>query len=730
MKREFLLEIGCEEIPAGMLPEASLSLRQSLDAELKEIGLLGTFPVESYPTPRRLVAYCPDLPPKEPDRTEEVVGPPRAVALDATGKPTQAAKSFAAKHGVKAESLRVVSTPKGEYMAITKRTRGQPTREVLPAIILRVISAIRFPRAMYWTSRSGVRFIRPIRWLLALYAGQLIRVEVGDVQAGRTTWGHRVLSGKPFTVHGFKDYVAKLRRAKVIVDPNERARKIAREQQQLLRPEKLRYPAEETEALFGVALSFDYLLQYAVNSTEYPSVILGQFDPAFARTLPEEILRTVMVHHQKYFYLRDKAGRLAPYFLAVIDRDRDSHGLIRRGHERVLRARFRDAQFFWDTERKSPLDSRLAQLAGVTFAQGLGSYAQKSERLARISHWLTASAAAAGRHADTTSLIRAARLCKCDLTTQLVGEFPELQGIVGGLYAQQQGEPEKVWRALYEHYQPQRAGDSAPTTLEGALLALADKMDTLVACLAVGLEPSGSSDPFGLRRAAQGAVKIILDHRLRVQLEELIEEVLAALSEQRVQLTRPRDALSTLARDFLLERARNVLASFAYDELNAVLAASSSDLVDVHERLKALRHVRPSPHFEPLSVAFKRIRNILEQAGDQQGRTRRPVDPGRLEPGAERDLFDTFERLRPQVAELCHRQDYAQALRLIASLRPHVDRFFDRVLVMADDPVVRENRLTLLAHLLSEFSSIADFAELVPTSATQKIEPTKEGHHA
>lgn len=711
MKREFLLEIGCEEIPARMIPEAEASLRELLEGELKAAGVLGREGFETYSTPRRLVAYCPNLLPAEPDRVSEQLGPPHRVALDPAGKPTQAARSFAAKMGVPVEKLKVVKTPKGAYMAAVKQTPGRLTPRLLAEVLPRVIPAIRFPRSMYWGSRRDVRFIRPIRWLLALYAGRVVDFALGGVRSGSATHGHRVLGSKRIAASSFADYSRKLRKAWVLISRAERAERIRSEQARLVAGKRLRLPSDGKGAS-----GYEELLALVVNSTEYPSVLLGSFEPAFAELLPEEVLTTVMVHHQKYFYLRDAQGKLAPYFLAVIDNETRGGERIRRNHERVLQARFRDAEFFWNADKQTRLEDRLPLLAGVTFAEGLGSYCEKTERVQKLAAWMAQRASAPGRRADIHVVERAARLAKCDLTTQLVGELPELQGIAGGLLARAQGEDERVALAIYDHHKPRGAGDDSPRTFEGAVVALADKADTLVACFAAGLLPSGSSDPFGLRRAGQGIVKIILDHGFRLNANELLGEAVAILEAQ-APSPKVRAAGADLperAGEFLLERARYLLAEFAYDELNAVFAADASDFVDARARLQALRQIRSGPHFEPLSAAFKRIRNILEQAGNGRQRSSHPIDPALLEAGAERDLYEAFEKLRPQVAALRSRQDYLEALRLIASLRPQVDRFFDDVLVMTDDARVRENRLALLARLLQEFSTIADFAEIVP----------------
>ncbi|MFQ5927018.1 MAG: glycine--tRNA ligase subunit beta, partial [Terriglobia bacterium] len=452
MKPEFLLEIGSEEMPASMIARASQNLRELLEAELKAVGVLGGSAIETFATPRRLVAYCPRLLPAEPDRVSQLIGPPQAVAFDPAGKPTQAARSFAAKQGVRLESLKIVKTPKGNYVATMKHTRGRPTRRLLAEALPRIIPAIRFPRSMYWTSQRGLRFIRPIRWLLALYAGQVVGFELAGVRSGRMTWGHRALSGKRLTVRDFRDYQQKLRKAHVLLRPSERAAKIRREQQKLIKGNRLRLPSAEAQDFFGGVSGFDDLLEYAVDSTEYPSVILGEFSANFARSLPQEVLITVMVHHQKYFSVRDRQGRLAPFFLAVVDREADRSGLIRRGHERVLEARFRDAEFFWETDQKRTLNDRLPELGNVLFESRLGSYRKKVDRMELLASWLGSRTGIDGRRAD--SLRRAVRLSKADLTTEMVREFPELQGVTGGLCARAQGEPESVAQAIYEHYKP------------------------------------------------------------------------------------------------------------------------------------------------------------------------------------------------------------------------------------------------------------------------------------
>lgn len=705
MKGEFLLEIGCEEMPAWMLPQAQTSLKELLEREFQARGLLQGKGVETYATPRRLVAVCTSLAAAEPTRVNEVMGPPKKVAFDSTGKPTRAAEGFAEKMGVPVHTLKVVDTPRGAYLAAVWRKPGRPTAVVLAEVLPGLIPQIEFPRMMYWTSPSGVRFIRPIRWLLALWEGKVVEFELAGVRAGRNTCGHRGLGSKPLRVGGWADYRRRLSHARVLVDAGERRDKILAESQRLLAPLRLRLREDKA------------LLELLVNSVESPGMLRGEFSREFL-DLPDQVLVTVMRHHQRYLSVEDRNQRLGPYFLAVIDGGEDTAGEIRHNHEAVLAARFRDARFFWQADQKLRLAERLPLLERVVFESRLGSYRQKVERLKRLAEWLGKEVSADGRHADIAALGRAAELSKSDLTTEMVGELPELQGIVGGLYARVQGEPEAAARAIYEHYRPAGPDDPLPETLEGAVLAIADKLDTITGCFRVGLVPTGSSDPFALRRAAGGVVRLLVEKRLRLSLAGAVAQALAGFSDP----AGPERARGAVLQ-FLEERARHLFREtkkYAYDEVNAAFAAGWDDLVDLAARLQALRELRPTPDFEPVAAAFKRIRNILEQAGGSDPYVGAGIENNLIEAGAERDLYDRFIRLRPRVAELREKHRYQEALQQIASLRPQVDRYFDRVLVMAQDEALRRNRLALLAHLLREFSTVADFSEIVVGPKTKE----------
>jgi len=640
----FLLEIGVEEIPDWMIPDALENLH--LLFEKLEI------PYESVrldATPRRLVLRAEGLPARQADSQERVLGPAKSA-------PPQAVAGFARKQGVKPEDLAIETTPKGEYYSFIKKAPGRLTKDILAAALPGIILQIYFPKTMYWTGKGGPRFIRPIRWIVAMLGEEIVPFELAGVRSGALTCGHRRLGAKEIAVTP-ADYVERLRDHYVILSAEERRNRIR-------------------GGLAGVRVKPDpALLETLVYLTEYPTPIVGSFDPQFLE-LPEEVLITVMRHHQKYFSVEDAEGKLAPQFATVMNIDADPEGFVRRGNERVLRARFNDARFFWEMDQKKKLADRLPDLAHVTFQAKLGSYRDKTKRIMALVKEL----------GGKTLAVRAARLSKCDLTTELVKEFTELQGVVGGLYARAQGERAEVWQAIYDHYKPESMEDALPRNPAGRYVSLADKLDTLRGCFRVGLIPTGSRDPFGLRRAAQGVVRILVEGKLAVPLLDLLEgnQQLVAFFEDRVK--------------FYFKEHRG----FKYDEVNAAMAAGWSNLVDLEARLLRIQKLRATPDFEPLAASFKRIRNILVQAGFTGGGT---IDQNLLEPGPELELYGEFTKIAGQPIE-----------GVISKLRPRVDLFFDKVLVNAPDSGVRQNRLTLLHTLLAEFSTMADFSEIVTNS--------------
>jgi glycyl-tRNA synthetase beta chain len=703
---DLLFEIGCEEIPAGMILKASQELKAILVKHLSANGLVdeptAQATIETFGAPRRLVAIAKNIKLKQEDVTREISGPPKAVAFDAAGQPTRAAVSFAEKQGLTVSKLTIVDTPKGEYVVARQLVRGRAADEILREILPETIREISWPRSMIWTGVQSPRFIRPIRWIVATLDRKVIPFSYADVRAGNHTNGHRFLGKRRIAVSGPRDYEAKLKRNFVICRPETRRKKIDAELLALTKRQGLRTHED------GV------LLELVTYLNECPSVILGNFDPSFL-ALPDEILITVMRGHQKYFAVESRKGELAPHFLAVINLPRDPKGLIRAGHERVLRARFADAQFFWETDQKTKLGNYLPKLAAVTYERRLGSYGDKVARMRSLARWLSEQWFSGGiTQADVAGSDRAAELAKCDLVTEMVGEFAELQGIVGGLYARAQGEPEEIAWAVYDHYKPHGLDDPLPRNLTGCAVALADKLDSLVACFAVGAIPTGSSDPFALRRAALGIVKIILERNLPLSLSAAISAAAKSLKEHEPRIEASA-AVEKHVLEFLLERARYILRErrgFAYDEINAAFAAGADDLGDAVERVTAVKAIRDSRNFAPLAASFKRIRNILEKSAGKGDKGQGAVKQELLEEAAELQLYTVAQRIGEEATRLKKEKKYRKALEKISELRPAIDLFFDKVLVMVEDENVRRNRIALLAMLLKEFSNIADFSEL------------------
>jgi glycyl-tRNA synthetase beta chain len=698
-KLELLFEIGCEEIPAGILSRAEEELKVNLEKLLTTENLIEGVSVETFSGPRRLIAHATGFPVKQTDVVNEVAGPPKSVGYDQVGEPTRAAVSFAEKQGIRLVDIFIVQTPKGEYLAAKQIKRGRTSEQILSEILPRAIHDLSWPRTMTWTGLDGARFIRPIRWIVGRLGGKPLKFTFGGIPAGDVTRGHRFLGASEIRVRDFADYEKKLRANGVILRPSERRAKIERELAAHMKKGAYRVHEDPN------------LLDLVAYLNEYPTVIEGAFDAKFL-SLPDEILITVMRGHQKYFALEKRNGELAPQFLAVINLAKDPKGSVRAGHERVLRARFADAEFFWTADQKCRLADYLPKLAKVTYESRLGSYADKVERVRSIARWLMEQWFNLGiPQAHVADADRAAELAKCDLATEMVREFPELQGIVGGLYARAQGEPGDVADAVYDHYRPVGLDDPIPRNLIGCGVALADKLDSIVGCFAVGIIPTGSSDAYALRRAALGVVKVILDKKLPVSLRLTIASASKALHVHAPKRN-VSPAQESQVLEFILDRAKFVFrerAGFTYDEVNAVLRAGADDLVDAQKRLVALRAIRKSKNFEPLTVSFKRIRKILEKADLKDGVT---VNPELFQSDAERELFTAGREAAVKVQAEKKAGRYEQALDRIAGLRKSVDRFFEEVMVMDENEAVRRNRLALLSEQLREFTTIADFSEI------------------
>jgi len=701
---DFLLELGLEEIPARMIDPAREELSRRVGDLLKREHLASAARVTSYSTPRRLAVIATGLSATQPDLEEQLTGPALKVAYK-DGAPTAAAEAFAKKAGVPLNKLSKTTTPKGEYLTAIVTRKGRSAAEVLAELLPKEMASLYWAKNMYWRGKTSERYVRPVRWLVALLDGKVIPLEFAGVKAAATSRGHRILSKGEVKISTPAKYAESLAAASVIVSQEDREYRIRKALDAATRT----VPGARWRA-------DDALKATVVNLTEFPSAIIGDFDREFL-SLPEEVLVTVMRDHQKYFALEDAAGKLAPHFLAVLNNDGDPEGLIRHGNERVLRARFNDARFFWDTDQRTPLNQRLEMLKAVTFQKDLGSYYDKAGRIAHLTTILGADVSAESRTLDRNALHLASWLCKVDLTTELVKEFTELQGIVGGLYARAQSLAPAAVDAIYDHYKPASIEDSAPRTLEGALLAIGDKADSIAGMFALGLQPTGSKDPFGLRRQANGIVKIIAEHGLAIDLTMLFNLALVGYrgSVAEKKFGALADFSSSVAL-FLRERLEFYLRDvkgFAYDVVNAVLAAGSSDVMDAIARAAAVSEMRNSADFGSIALSFKRMKNILRQAHEAGKPPSASFDRGLTVDAAEKALADQLHTLAPQVAELRAARDYSAALARIATLRPALDAFFDQVMVMAEDSQLRGNRLALLTQLLADLSTIADFSEIV-----------------
>ena len=742
MDRELLLEIGCEEIPASWLPNLTNQVGDVVTAQLKEHRLAPETPVETYSTPRRLTVRIAKLAERQTDLEEVLNGPPVSAAFKDDGTPTPAAAGFAAKNGTEVSALERVETSKGTYLAFRKKQRGKAAVDVLPSVLGGTLRGLAFPKAMKWDAmledgKGELPFGRPIRWLLFTYGGRVVPFgisrppgaqtgSVQDVTTGAVTYGHRFLTtsgraGRSIKVRSFDEYRARLLENFVILERSERHNKIAREldaKAQRLQGRISRMVRQESGLLAEVP-----------DLVEYPSVVAGTFAPEFLQ-LPEEVLTTTLIHHQHYFPVEAEDGKLKNAFLAVINTEPDNERTIARNAERVVSARLRDARFFWEADRKAPLESRLARLGTLLFHKKLGSYGEKAARIERLAGWIAGEAFGAGEGVATQAAL-AARLAKADLTTDMVREFTELQGTMGGIYTREEGQPEAVWKAIYFHYLPIGVeADAAPSKAQlGAAattwtaVSLADKMDTLVGLFAAGEKPTGSRDPYGLRRAAQAAVKILTDLPVttgiarRVPLAGLVEQAFAGYQGA---IQTKDDSWKGLVYEFLAERQAYLLErrGFKYDEIRAVLPKDPSTLTpyDALRRVQALAQARKGAGFEALAVLFKRVKNITKdfRAGPQVPKDFEGLRSALKEP-AEQALLSELEQRWPRINQFLRDEKYLDAMTQLGHLHAAVNTFFVDVLVMAEDQALRDARLSLLTTLRDTILMTGgDISEIAP----------------
>ena len=715
----FLFEIGCEEIPARMIDNASAELSRRVRELLIHERLADAVSLQEFSTPRRLAVIVSGVSQAQPDIEEQVMGPSLKVAYK-DGRPAAPAVAFAGKVGLDLSKLEKVTTPKGDYLAAKIIRKGRPASEVLAELLPREIGAIYWPKNMYWRN-TGERFVRPVRWLIAMLDDRVVPLAFAGIHASSKSRGHRILADRTVEITAALKFAETLCSVKVL-DQSARRERIRKELDAAAR------------SLSGARWREDKtLLDSVVNLTEFPSAILGNFDREFLE-LPEEVLVTVMRDHQKYFAVEDASGKLAPHFLAVLNTDGDPQGIIRHGHERVLRARFNDARFFWQTDQKVPMRERVELLKHVTFQKDLGSYYDKTLRVQRLCSWLSEIVRQSGMQIRPGVVHKAACLAKADLTTELVKEFTELQGIVGGLYARaQQLDPDlpentrfAIADAIYDHYKPQSMQDSVPRTIEGAVLSVGDKADSIAGMFALGLQPTGSKDPFALRRQANGIVKIVAEWKLPLTITEIFKSTRAGYPGSDSEKTKTLTLLYSFMRErqeFYLREAKG----FDYDTVRAVMASSADpdNIVETIARAEAVAAVRGSEDFKQISIAFKRIKNILSQVRDAGVDIGTDFDLPVMQEKEEKILAKETRRVSSQVEQLQKEGRYIDALTEISKLRPAVDSFFDKVMVMVEDAGLRKTRLALLAVLLKNFSTIADFSEIV-TEGKESKESTKQ----
>jgi glycyl-tRNA synthetase beta chain len=688
---DLLLEIGAEEIPAGFVPPALEQLERELARALDD-ARLSHGEVKAVGTPRRLAVWARDVAPRQSDARSEALGPPVAQAYDADGKPTQAALGFAKSQGVDVSALARMQTPKGERVGVTRVEKGKKAEKVLPALLEKLVRGLRFRKSM--RSRfDDVTFARPVRWMVALHGGKPLAVRFGEVVSGKVTYGHRFRAPRAIALKGTpEDYVAKLRKAFVVVDPTERRALVERE------------IARAAKAAGGKAIENPGLVDEVTFLVETPTGIAGEFERQNLE-LPREVVISELRSHQRYFAVVDGAGRLRNRFVAVAGTPVKDPAVARHGYERVLRARLADARFFFEEDRKRKLGDRVEALGRRTYQAKLGSELDRVDRIERIA---TALNEEHGLGAPPEAVRAAARLCKADLGTGMVGEFPELQGIMGGHYARLEGIDPVVADAIEDHYKPIGASAEMPRSDVGALVAVADRLHQLAGIMGVGEKATSAADPFGLRRAAIGLVRVLLDRGWHVPLQRAIATAIDAIPGERRTL--PRDALEKQVREFVRGRVKALWAEERDGDLvDAVLAAGDDDLVDARRRLDALAEIKSRPDFVPLAVAFKRVANIQEKAG---GAGAASVDRALLRDEAEKQLLSEVERVESEAAVMRERRNYPAVLRNVATLEPAVARFFDDVLVMAEEPALRANRLGLMKRVASLFADLADFRKI------------------
>lgn len=685
---DLFLEIGTEEIPSTYLNRGLEEFEHLAKDYLRENRIVVEGSISTYGTLRRLVLVGKAIADKQEDTIQEITGPPKKAAFDKQGNPTKAAFGFAKKQGVSVEDLQLLDTPKGEYLYVKRKIPGRPTIDLLSEFLPELIANIPWPKSMRWGS-GEFSFVRPIHWVVAIFDGQVIPFELAGVRSGNKTRGHRFMASQFIEVGDLQDYLRKMTKSSVIIDRREREGKVEES------------VIKASNKISGTPIEDPELLSIVTNMVEFPSAICGSFDKSFLN-LPDPVLITAMREHQRYFSIRDQEGRLMPHFVAVNNTIARDESIVRKGHERVLQARLADADFFFKEDRKRPLEDRLEDLKTVIYQAELGTSFAKVQRFTRLAEYLAGQIAP-----EKLNDVRlAARLCKCDLVTEIVTEFPSLQGIMGEIYARLDGHPEDVCIAISDHCLPVQAESKLPESLIGSIVGMADRMDTIVGCFALGLEPTGTADPYALRRQALGIIRLIRDKKITVSLPDFVRESGSILSET---ISFDFEGVTEKVLNFIKDRFKNMLLSedIAQDFIESVITTDFNFLNQLEKRIATLRKFRDiSKDFELIAIAFKRIMNILKGF---EGTYR--VNPDLFEDKSEENLWKIFQSVKVKARKEIERENYLEALNLMSRLSGPVDEFFSQVMVMAEDRRVRENRIGMLKELNIFFLQIADFSK-------------------
>src|SRR3972149_4591799 len=685
--KELLLEIGTEEIPSVYLNPA-IGKIEELTKKLFAENRVSHGQIKVFGSPRRLILFVENLSDRQERITSKVIGPPKRVSFNEKGLPTQAAVGFAKNQGIRVEDLNVEKTEKGEYLCAVKEEKGEATKKILPDILPKLIFSIPFPKHMRWGD-GNVKFVRPVHWILCLYNGDVVKFEFDSVKSGNKSFGHRFLSPKTFTVKDFASYGKKTKENCIIFNQEDRKETILKEANKLAKKA-------------GGSLYEDAnLLEAVTHLVEYPCPILGEFGKEYLE-LPKEVLISVMKKHQRYFSIVNSNGSLLPNFIAISNNKVKNPAVMKAGYERVLKARFSDARFFYEEDKKKPLKEYIEKLKSVVFQEKLGTYYEKVERIVKLACYLADKIAPDSKEISE----RGAFLCKADLVTQMVYEFPDLQGIMGREYARLSGEKQEVADAIFENYLPRFAGDKLPESRAGDIVSIADKIDTIIGCFGVGLIPTGSEDPYALRRQTLAIANIILGKSYQISVSDLIDRAMDIAGQK---IERGRGEVKNEVIDFFKSRLKNQLVSegFSYDVVDAVFSARFNDILDAATKVKALSELKTLEYFSPLAIAFKRAANIIKE--NKYG----SPDPALLKEDAEKELYDSFNSIKSDVEKLVEEKMYLDAMKKIAEIRGSVDKFFDKVMVMVEDKSLRENRLNLLSNISKLYGELADFTKII-----------------